>query len=76
MLRCTTGWFKYDRDYLCVNKSQFVPVIFEPPCTLHVLLLSHFILMCEGETNASMCSVIMSHAMTNLSCMLLLKFFG
>jgi hypothetical protein len=26
-------WFKYDRDYLCVNKSQFVPVIFEPPCT-------------------------------------------
>jgi hypothetical protein len=25
-------WFKYDRDYLCVNKSQFVPVIFEPPC--------------------------------------------
>jgi hypothetical protein len=29
--RCTR-WFKYDRDYLCVNKSQFVPVIFEPPC--------------------------------------------
>jgi hypothetical protein len=28
-----TWWFKYDRDYLCVNKSQFVPVIFEPPCT-------------------------------------------
>jgi hypothetical protein len=30
-----TRWFKYDRDYLCVNKSQFVPVIFEPPyiCT-------------------------------------------
>jgi hypothetical protein len=27
-----TGWFKYDRDDLCVNKSQFVPVIFEPPC--------------------------------------------
>jgi hypothetical protein len=27
-----TRWFKYDRDYLCVNKSQFVPVIFEPPC--------------------------------------------
>jgi hypothetical protein len=26
-------WFKYDRDDLCVNKSQFVPVIFEPPCT-------------------------------------------
>jgi hypothetical protein len=27
-----TGWFKYDRDDLCVNKSQFVTVIFEPPC--------------------------------------------
>jgi hypothetical protein len=26
-------WFKYDRNYLCVNKSQFVPVIFEPTCT-------------------------------------------
>jgi hypothetical protein len=31
-----TRSFKYDRDYLCVNKSQFVPVIFEPPCILHV----------------------------------------
>jgi hypothetical protein len=28
----STRWFKYDRDDLCVNKSQFVPVIFEPPC--------------------------------------------
>ena len=27
-----TRWFKYDRNDLCVNKSQFVPVIFEPPC--------------------------------------------
>jgi hypothetical protein len=27
-----TRWLKYDRDYLCVKKSQFVPVIFEPPC--------------------------------------------
>ena len=27
-----TRWFKYDRDWLCVNKSQFVPVIFEPLC--------------------------------------------
>jgi hypothetical protein len=33
-LKLRTRWFKYDRDYLCVNKSQFVPVIFEPPCTL------------------------------------------
>ena len=29
-----TRWFKYDRDDLCVNKSQFVPVIFEPPCII------------------------------------------
>jgi hypothetical protein len=27
-----TRWFKYDQDNLRVNKSQFVPVIFEPPC--------------------------------------------
>jgi hypothetical protein len=32
-----TRWFKYDRDYLCVNKSQFVPVVFEPPCILHFI---------------------------------------
>jgi hypothetical protein len=31
-----TRWFKYDRDDLCVNKSQFVPVIFEPPCTFRI----------------------------------------
>jgi hypothetical protein len=31
-----TMWFKYDQDDLCVNKSQFVPVIFEPPCTLQM----------------------------------------
>jgi hypothetical protein len=36
-----TRWFKYDRDDLCVNKSQFVPVIFEPLCT------SVFDLMCS-----------------------------
>jgi hypothetical protein len=34
-----TRWFKYDWDDLCVNKSQFVPVIFEPPCTLPVLFI-------------------------------------
>jgi hypothetical protein len=32
-----TRWFKYDRDYLCVNKSQFVPDIFEPPYILFIL---------------------------------------
>ena len=35
-----TRWFKYDRDDLCVNKSQFVPVIFKPPC---MFLLHHFL---------------------------------
>ena len=34
-----TRWFKYDRDYSCVNKSQFVPVIFERPCSLESLLM-------------------------------------
>ena len=33
-----TRWFKYDRDYLCVNKSQFVPVIFEPPCIISKII--------------------------------------
>ena len=28
----STRWFKYDRDYFIVKKSEFVPVIFEPPC--------------------------------------------
>jgi hypothetical protein len=36
-----TRWFKYDRDYLCVNKSQFGPVIFEPRCI--------YTFFCEGE---------------------------
>ena len=35
-----TRWFKYDRAYLCVNKSQSVPVIFEPPCTSKLLARS------------------------------------
>jgi hypothetical protein len=29
-----TRWFKYHRNYLCVNKSQFVLVIFEPLCIM------------------------------------------
>jgi hypothetical protein len=41
-----TRWFKYDRDYLCVNKSQFVPVIFEPPCIMNLKCKcnAHFLL--------------------------------
>ena len=33
-IRTDTRWFKYDWDDLCVKKSQFVPVIFEPPCII------------------------------------------
>jgi hypothetical protein len=40
-LCCYTRWFKYDQDDLCVNKSQFVPVIFEPPC-----IMIHRLTMC------------------------------
>ena len=28
-----TRWYKYDQDYLCINKPVTVPVIFEPPST-------------------------------------------
>jgi hypothetical protein len=38
-IQFNTRWFKYDRDYLCVNKSQFVPVIFEPPCIFLLYIL-------------------------------------
>jgi hypothetical protein len=34
-----TRWFKYDRDDVCVSKSQLVPVIFEPPCIKTVTLV-------------------------------------
>jgi hypothetical protein len=41
-----TRWFKYDRDYLCVNKSQSVPVIFEP----HTSKLLTVLLCCKWFT--------------------------
>jgi hypothetical protein len=41
-MHSNTRFFKYDRDYLCVNKSQFVPVIFEPPCIFQSSTLNHF----------------------------------
>jgi hypothetical protein len=31
-----TRWFKYDRDYLCVNKSQFVPAYLNHLVTFNV----------------------------------------
>jgi hypothetical protein len=57
-----TRWFKYDRDYLCVNKSQFVPVIFEPPCICPVsenflsYLTTHYQIPCP-HTNLAPRSV-------------------
>jgi hypothetical protein len=33
----TTRWFKYDRDKLWLVYTQIVPVIFEPPCIIHVV---------------------------------------
>jgi hypothetical protein len=41
LLGPNTRWFKYDWDWLCVNKSQFVPVICEPPCTILNTLFSN-----------------------------------
>jgi hypothetical protein len=46
-----TRWFKYDRDDLCVNKSQFVPVIFEPPCRYSLVSISskNLYVPCSGS---------------------------
>jgi hypothetical protein len=54
-LAICTRWFKYDRDDLCVNKSQFVPVIFEPPCIFKdfvtLLLIFHMLLYLVSDTH-------------------------
>jgi hypothetical protein len=44
-----TRWFKYGRDYLCVNKSQFVPVIFEPPCRMFLADANKF---CNSQNSS------------------------
>ena len=36
-IKCTTRWFKYDRDKLRLVYTQSVPVIFEPPCIITLL---------------------------------------
>ena len=46
-----TKWFKFDRDWLCVNKPQSVPVIFEPPCTCRRIWL--FIQLLQKLATAS-----------------------
>jgi hypothetical protein len=60
-----TRWFRYDQDDLCVNKSQFVPVIFEPPCIcahtqfyVHVCArhLRGFMADVSGTCNSPFCS--------------------
>jgi hypothetical protein len=45
-----TRWFKYDRDCLCVNESQFVPVIFERPCTKTFLYLTSLVNLAESRS--------------------------
>jgi hypothetical protein len=52
-----TRWFKYDRDCLCVNKSQFVPVIFEPPCILTDDNITFFLIDVLIIERNSSCSV-------------------
>jgi hypothetical protein len=42
-----TRWFKYDRDYLCANKSQFVPVILEPP---RIIFQAHILISFNAMT--------------------------
>jgi hypothetical protein len=53
-----TRWFKYDRDDLCVNKSQFVPVIFEPPCNLEVFASSFSFCKSAELTSAYLTAVV------------------
>jgi hypothetical protein len=61
-----TRWLKYDRDYLCVNKSQFVPVIFEPPCILYSgkiifgVHLNNCVVISEDKlySNKSLCRIV------------------
>ena len=50
-----TRCFKYDRDCLCVNKSQFVPVIFEPPSINKRLSNKRLKRIIPGRINAHYC---------------------
>jgi hypothetical protein len=52
-----TKWFKYDRDDLCVNKSQFVPVIFEPPCTWWEIIIIIIIISSSSSSSSSSGSI-------------------
>jgi hypothetical protein len=52
-----TRWFKYDWDYLCVNKSQFVPVIFEPPCIFHDTVCLLFLQLLKFVLTVYVCRI-------------------
>jgi hypothetical protein len=60
-----TKWFKYDRDDLCVNKSQFVAVIFEPPCTISTLRIAYT--CCTTRSCSILRQVEIIHRFTNKS---------
>jgi hypothetical protein len=52
-----TRWFKYDRDDLCVNKSQFVPVISELPCTCSFFIITKYdvrFIVWDGSTSCNL----------------------
>jgi hypothetical protein len=61
-LKIYTRWFKYDRDYLCVNKSQFVPVIFEPPCIFPLWAFMAYIVRHMGTNTSERVSVALFRA--------------
>jgi hypothetical protein len=68
-----TRWFKYDRDCLCVNKSQFVPVIFEPPCSRKIRalpLLLEALRPKAGGPGLNSCGVFRSFQVTWTFCLL------
>jgi hypothetical protein len=66
-----TRWFKYDRDKLWLVYTQIVPVIFEPPCILYIILAAYCVRnqcwrtsdhFCSGfKKMADACACINSH---------------
>jgi hypothetical protein len=82
-----TRWFKYDRDDLCVNKSQFVPLK-EKTCaqslyliaTLHFCLPAHYspclmsvCLMMSDVTNICRLDVFCLNCLSSFLCKTVLK---
>jgi hypothetical protein len=73
LLHLNTRWFKYNRDYLCVNKSQFVPVVFETPCNIQTLVDSSQKTHCGSITNIDLLMlfrlITAVHASSELTCL-------